>query len=266
MRKVRAVIVDDEPIARQTIRLLLEDDPEIELVRECNGGSEAVDSLRKDSPDLVFLDIQMPRVNGFEVLKRLGPSGLPEIVFVTAFDEFALQAFEVHALDYLLKPFSDERFRETLQLAKERIREKEIQKTGTKLADLLEGLEKRVHPASGRAPTEEYLSRFVVKSPGRVEIVSVEDVSWIEAQGNYVRLHGPEKSHFLRETMNGLERLLSPRLFIRIHRSTIVRMDRIRSLKPLESGDYQVTLDDGKQLVVSRSYRDRVLEKLQSPG
>ncbi|MGB2959836.1 MAG: response regulator [Bacteroidota bacterium] len=238
MRKVRAVIVDDELIARQTIRLLLQDDPEIEIVEECSGGSEAVDALRRESPDLVLLDIQMPRVNGFEVIRRLGPSELPEIVFVTAFDEFAVQAFEVHALDYLLKPFSDERFRETLQHAKERIRGKEIQKTGTDLAALLEGLEKRVHPVAERAPAEQFLSRFVVKSPGRFEIVSVDDVAWIEAQGNYVRLHGPGKSHLLRETMNGLERLLSPRVFIRIHRSTIVRVDRIRSLRPLESGDY----------------------------
>jgi len=266
MTKVRALIVDDERIARQTLRLLLEDDPEIVIVGECGGGSEAIEALRRESPDLVFLDIQMPGVNGVEVIRRLRPSEVPEIVFVTAFDEFAIQAFELHALDYLLKPFSDERFREALQRAKKRIGEKEMQKAGTNLAALLEGLGTRMASAKGQSSTERFLSRFVVKSPGRVDIVSVDEVDWIEAQGNYARLHGPERGHLLRETMSSLERLLSPDVFIRIHRSTIVRLDRIRSLRPLENGDYQITLDGGKQLVVSRSYRDRVLKKLQSPG
>jgi two-component system LytT family response regulator len=269
-RAIRVLIVGDEPIARRTIRLLLLEDPDIEIAGECGDGVEAVEAVRSSAPDLMFLDIQMPGANGFEVLAQLEPDRVPEIVFVTAYDNYAIRAFEVHALDYLLKPFTDDRFREALQRAKEHIREKAGRDTDERIFALLESLRADNAPSGsglgGASDGRQFLSRFLVRSTGRVEVVGVEDVDWIEAEGNYVKLNGKGKPHLLREKIGEIEKQLDPDIFLRIHRSTIVRISRIRLLKPLENGEYRLVMENDVQLVVSRSYRERVLNVLKGPG
>jgi two-component system LytT family response regulator len=269
-RLIRALIIDDEPIARQTIRLLLSEDPDIEIVGECTNGLEAVESIRTTAPDLIFLDIQMPGASGFEVLRQLDPGQVPEVVFVTAYDNFAVKAFEVHALDYLLKPFTDDRFRGALQRVKEHVRERDDREAGKRILAFLETYQGDTEsPASGKKDTstgQRFLSRFLVRSTGRVDVVKVDDVDWIEAEGNYVKLSGKGKPHLLREKIGEIEKQLDPNIFVRIHRSTIVRINGIRLLRPLENGEYHLIMENDVKLVVSRSYRDRVLKVLKRPG
>jgi two-component system LytT family response regulator len=269
-RLIRALIIDDEPIARQTIRLLLSEDPDIEIVGECTNGLEAVESIRTTAPDLIFLDIQMPGASGFEVLRQLDPGQVPEVVFVTAYDNFAVKAFEVHALDYLLKPFTDDRFRGALQRVKEHVRERDDREAGKRILAFLETYQGDTEsPASGKKDTstgQRFLSRFLVRSTGRVDVVKVDDVDWIEAEGNYVKRSGKGKPHLLREKIGEIEKQLDPNIFVRIHRSTIVRINGIRLLRPLENGEYHLIMENDVKLVVSRSYRDRVLKVLKRPG
>jgi two-component system LytT family response regulator len=247
---IRALIVDDEPLARQRLQALLQREPDIDLVGECDDGRQAVTAVRELGPDLVFLDVQMPLLDGFGVLETLGPERLPVVIFVTAYDRYALRAFEVHALDYLLKPFDQERFHKALERAKAQVQRDKICEVDQRLVALLEDVR------NGRKPLE----RFLIKSAGRVFFVRVEDVDWIEAAGNYARLHAGGETHLLRETMNGLEGRLDPHRFLRIHRSTIVNIERIREFQPWFHGDYQVLLRDGTQLTLSRSYRPKMQE------
>jgi two-component system LytT family response regulator len=248
----RTLLVDDEPLARQRIRALLDADPEIELVGECGTGLEAVDAVRQFQPDLMFLDVQMPVMSGFEVLQALAGAIMPVVIFVTAHDRFALKAFEVHALDYLLKPFDRDRFRAALDRAKGQVRLGKAAGLESKLSNLLQTVQER------RGGPD----RLVVKSAGRIYFVRVQDIDWIEAAGNYLRLHAGTEEHLLRESMNALEARLDPARFARIHRSTMVNLERIRELQPAFHGDYLVVLQDGSELTLSRNYREKLQKVL----
>jgi two-component system LytT family response regulator len=256
-KKIRALIVDDEPLARQNIRLLLKEDPEIELVGECGSGAEALKVIQKHSPDLLFLDIQMPLMSGFEVLEKIDAEKIPAIIFVTAFDQYAIRAFEVHALDYLLKPFDDARFEKALRQAKTQIEQREINQLSKRLVRLLE--DRDTQP---KARASGYLSRLMVKSASRVFFLKVDEIDWIEAADYYVNLHVGRKSHLLRETMSDMEAKLDPEKFLRIHRSAIVNLDRVKEMHAHFNGEYLVILHDGTELKLSRSRREQLQQML----
>jgi two-component system, LytTR family, response regulator len=266
-KRIRTLIVDDEPLARRNIRLLLEGDPEIEIIGEAASGREALATIREHSPDLVFLDIQMPEMDGFGVLERIEAASVPVVVFVTAFDRYALRAFDFHALDYLLKPFDDARFEKALRRAKLQVEQRDIKDLSRRLIALLEGRGEQA-PAEGEARVREaprYLSRLLIKSAGRVSFLKADEIDYVSAEDYYVKLHVGRKGHLLRETMNELESKLDPARFVRIHRSTIVNLERIRELQQLFNGEYVVVLRDGTELKLSRSRREH-LEKLLGAG
>lgn len=237
------------------IREMLETDPEVEVAGECASGREAIEAIKTLAPDVIFLDIQMPELGGFEVLESFKDNGMPYIIFATAYDQYAVRAFEVHALDYLLKPFDQERFQTAWQRAKVRIREDRLNQREQHILALLEELK-----AGPR-----YLERLVVKTEGRVFFVDVDDIHCIEAEGNYVRVYNGQKTYLLRETISGLESQLDPKKFLRIHRSSIVRIDRIKELQPWFHGEYHVVLENGKQLTLSRNYRANLQDAVGRP-
>jgi len=243
--QIRTVIVDDEPLARSNITVLLRRHPEVEIVKECGSGAEALAEIRRSKPDLVFLDVEMPECDGFDVLELLGADIPPAIIFVTAYDQYALQAFDVHALDYLLKPIDSGRFVEAVGRAQRQI---ELH-LGNSLEDRLRLLLAE-HPA--------YVQRLAIRTGRRIAFVLVDEIDWIEAAGDYATLHVGKKSPLLRETFNSLETRLDPSRFVRIHRSTIVQVSRIRDLQSLPNRELRLTLIDGTELKVSRSYRDRL--------
>jgi two-component system LytT family response regulator len=251
--RIRVLIVDDEPLAREGVRLHLAPHEEIEIIGECGSGEEAVRRIEADEPDLVFLDVQMPGLDGFGVLEAIGEAALPAVVFVTAYDQFALRAFEAHALDYLLKPFEAERFDKALERVRAQLRARSTHTMEERLRALVASL-------SGRA---RFLERMVARTGGRILILRVTDVDWIEAAANYVRVHIGAKHYLVRETMTHLEDRLDPDKFLRIHRSIIVRKDRIKELEPLFQGDYSIILVDGTRLTSSRGYRERIQSFLQ---
>jgi two-component system, LytTR family, response regulator len=261
---IDVLVVDDEALARKRIRRLLSEEKDVRVVGECADGREAIEAIRKNAPDLVFLDVQMPELDGFGVLEALAAEQMPVLIFVTAYDQYALRAFEYHALDYLLKPFDAERFRTAFRRARALLaREQPPQQD--RLVALLEQitseqkqLEKLVERAAGR-----YLDRLMVKTGGRVFFVKVSEIDWLEAAGNYIRLHVGRDSHLVRETMTSIETKLDPARFVRIHRSTIVNLDRVKEMQPWFSGEYMVILYTGEQLKLSRGYRD-VLEARMS--
>ena len=253
MDPIRALVVDDEPAAREAIRALLADDPDIRVVGECADGPTALDAIRGEPPDLLFLDVQMPEMDGFTLLRQLDPAELPVVVFVTAYDQYALRAFDVHALDYLLKPFDDERFRGAVALAKQRVREGKLGALSEQLAALLDGIARPPAPRNGQ-----YLKRLAIKAGGRVTILGVKDIDWIQAEGDYVKIHAGRAWHLLRETMKHLETQFDPARFVRIHRSTIVNVERIKELQPYFRGEYVVILLDGTSLKLSRNYKEHL--------
>ena len=264
---IRALIVDDEPLAREGLRVLLGRDDEVEVVGECSSGTAAAESIAELEPDLLFLDVQMPEMNGFEALRAAEVDPLPFVIFVTAYDEYAIRAFEVHAVDYLLKPYDDERFFDALERAKTELRHRRDSEFAERVAELLEsrrgGTAAAIDSRSGADEEEEeeddeYLERLVVKKAGRVYFVDVEDIDWIEAADYYVRLHVGDKSHLLRTTMKEMEASLDPDQFFRIHRSSIVRLDFVRELQPYFHGEYVVVLEDGTKLSLSRSRRKKM--------
>ena len=248
--KIRTLIVDDEPLARERVKRFLKDERDIEIIGECGNGNDAIEAISQNEPDLVFLDIQMPEKNGFDVIKSINGKHLPTIVFVTAYDQYALQAFDVHALDYLLKPFNRERFHRAVARAKEQIEGQHRGELDERLVSLITSI----------TPEKKYLERLVVKSVGRVFFLKTQEIDWIEASGNYLKLHVGRESHMIRETMNAVEAKLDPAQFMRIHRSTIVNIDRIKELHPMFSGDYSAILRDGTELALSRNYREKFLE------
>jgi two-component system LytT family response regulator len=264
--RIRAAIVDDEPLARQRIRHLLMDAADVDVVAECANGKDAIESLEASPPDLLFLDIQMPEIDGFDVLQAIGVGHVPAVIFVTAYDQFALRAFEAHALDYLLKPFDDERFEAALQRARERIR----QQQGGDLDRRLQALLENVRGDRG------YLRRLVVPSGHRSIFVRTEQIDWIEAERNYVRLHvsveaglrpaGGGRTYLLRENLSHIATSLDPATFCRIHRSTTVNVDRIHAVESLFRGEYQVVLHDGTKLTSGRAYRRSLLALMGKKG
>jgi len=246
--KVRTMVVDDEPLARQRLIKLLRAEPGIDVVGEAKNGREALALIRELKPALAFLDVQMPELDGFGVIAELAASERPAVVFVTAYDKFALKAFDVHAVDYLLKPFDKERFQTALHRALEQLTHKHPESMSEQLSALLGEL----RPAP--APSD----RIAVKSDGRIVFVKMAELDWVEAADNYVSLHVGRESHLLRETMTHFEQRLPREKFIRISRSTIVNAERIKELQPLFHGEYAVILRDGTKLTLSRSHRDKL--------
>ena len=252
---IQVVVVDDEPLACRRIQRMLRNDPQIRVVATCHHGADALNAIRNHRPQLLFLDIQMPGMDGFGVLQGIEPAVMPQVIFVTAYDRYAIQAFEVHALDYLLKPFDRERFEKAVQRAKTMIQRRNRNDASEQLLALREELQMRPR----------YLERLVVRAGGRVFLVKTNEIDWIEAQGKYVAIHVGKDSHLIRESMTGLEEDLNPRKFLRIHRSTIVNVDRIREIQPWFHGDCRIILYDGKQLMLSRHYRQKFDELLGRP-
>jgi two-component system LytT family response regulator len=254
-RKLTAMIVDDEPPARRNLRALLKEVADIDIIKECGNGREAVNQIRALEPDLVFLDVQMPELDGFEVLEHLTGQPLPVIIFVTAYDQYALKAFEVSALDYLLKPFTDARFHKALAQARRQIEQQDAGELGRKLLNLLSA-----HDLKTNRPR--YLTRLMVKTAGRVLFIRTEEIDWIEACDNYLQLHVAGRAYLLRQTMNDLEAALNPEQFTRIHRSTIVNLDRVKELHSHFNGEHLVILHDGTTLKLSRSRKDQLAQWL----
>ena len=253
--KIRVLIVDDEPLARRRIKSLLAHDFNVDVIGECSDGHKAVSSISELTPDLVFLDVQMPAMDGFEVIRTIGPERMPTVIFVTAYDQYALKAFEVNAIDYLLKPFDRKRFQKTLERAKAMIRGLQKGDVNHQLLSLLGDLRRE----------QETPDRFIIKSEGRVVFIRVEEIDWMRTVGNYVRLQVGRDSHLMRETMSGMEAKLDPDRFMRIHRSIIVNLDRVKEVQPWAKGEYVVIMRDGTRLIMSRRYRERLNERLNKP-
>jgi two-component system LytT family response regulator len=255
MRRIKTMVVDDEPLARERVTTLLAGEADVELVGECRDGEEAANAIRQLNPDLVFLDVQMPRVNGFEVIDAVGPDRMPLVIFVTAYEQHALRAFEVRALDYLLKPFDRERFFEALGRARRSLEREETGDLGRRLLALVQDV---------RSPAQR-ADRIVVKSAGRLFFLRTDEIDWVEAAGNYVRLHVGSDAHLLRETMTSIEGRLDPQKFFRIHRCRMVNLERIQELQPWFNGEYVVLMRDGTRLTLSRGYREKLQERLGRP-
>ena len=255
---LRVLLVDDEPLALRKLRRLLSTERDIQIVAECGDGTSAAEAIHRHAPDLVFLDIQIPELDGFQVVESLSIEELPVIIFVTAYDEHALRAFDAHALDYLLKPVGRERFRESLDRARARVSERRA--AGVVDARLLALYNERT---SGRdAGLGHRLTRIAVKQGGRAFFVRTDEVDWIEAADNYVRLHVGATTHLLRESLRTLETKLDPRVFLRVHRSAIVNVDAIRELQPWFHGDHVIILRSGARLTCSRRYDERLRQML----
>ena len=246
---IRAVVVDDEPLGREGVKLHLEGEPGVALCGEASDGRRAIAMIASLKPDLVFLDVQMPGVDGFQVVEAIPPADLPTIVFVTAYDKYAIRAFEIHALDYLLKPYTAERFAVSMRKAREEIAARGSRNSRQRLLEMI----------AERASASAHLQRFVIKSGEGYRLVPAGDVASFEAQGNYVRLKTGNGQHLLRITMAELEKRLDPARFARIHRSTMVNIERIKEITPAWHGDFEVLLTDGQRLRLSRNFRDRLL-------
>jgi two-component system LytT family response regulator len=250
--KIRTLIVDDEMLGRRLIRRLLADEAGFQVIGECSDGKRAVDAIRKEKPDLVFLDIQMPELDGFGVLQELDPAALPIVIFVTAHDKFALKAFEAHGLDFLLKPIDEDRFRSALRRVRTHFDGKNSATIRSRLVDLVEELPQR----------SKYIARLMVKSADGAIFLKAADIDWVRSEGNYVKLSSGKANYLLRGRLSELEKRLDPNLFFRIHRSTIVNLDRIRLFRPSFQGDGAIVLVDGTQLVASREYRKKLQQSL----
>jgi len=250
--KIRAMIVDDEPLARKRIHLFLRDEPDVEIVRECVNGAEAIDQIGRLKPDLLFLDVQMPEISGFDVLRALPVDHWPLVIFVTAYNQHALEAFEVHALDYLLKPFKLVRFRKSLQRARQILDANDGNGQNQRFREWLLTQDEAVYP-----------NRLTVKSGEHTVFVEVNDIDYIEAAGNYAILHVGATNHILRETLANLEAKLSPKRLMRVSRSAIVNLDRIKAVQPATRGEHVVVLDKGRELTLTRGVRE-VQQRLES--
>ena len=253
--KIKALIADDEPLARKFIRRMLKDDHDMEIVAECNDGKSTLAMIGKHTPDVVFLDVQMPEMDGFAVLKAISHEHMPEIVFTTAYEQYAIRAFELHALDYLLKPFDQARFRDALKHVKEQLSARQNDNTRRQINALLENMKTR----------PEYLERLIIKADGRISFLNTRDVDWIEADDKYVHLHTNKTARMVRQTLSAMESQLDPRTFLRVHRSAIVNVDRIKELHPLFNGEHSIVLEDGTKLTLSRNYKDKLFRVLGKP-
>jgi two-component system LytT family response regulator len=257
---IRVVVVDDEPLARDCVRLALRQDPSARVVAECGNGRSALAAIRRHEPDLVFLDVQMPGLDGFGVVETLGPERMPAVVFVTAYDSYALRAFRLHALDYLLKPFDDERFGETLLHARRCLEQARDGRLAERLAALVR--DRAPEPAGAPDPGQAFATRILIRRSDRLEFLPLASVDWIEAAGNYVRVHAGPRAELVRVTLAALLDRLDPSMFSRIHRSVVVNVGRVREMHPWYGGDYNAVLADGQELRVSRRYREALLRTL----
>jgi len=246
--QIRVLIVDDEPLGRKMVRQMLNSHSEIEILGECQNGLEAIDETKTTNPDLVFLDVQMPKINGFEYLEQLSMKNQPAIIFVTAYDEYAIHAFEVNACDYLLKPYNQERFDQALERGIQHIRHQNTDVINEQLRDFL----------SENKISEKFIERFIIKKDGRVFFLKANELLWIEAEGNYVLMHTAREKHLFREAISHLAKTLNPEKFQRIGRSTIVNLDFVQEMQPWFRGNYKVILKDGTQLKLSPHYRENV--------
>ena len=253
--KIRVLIADDEALARKFIRRMLKQDPDVESVAECSNGADAVATIRKEKPDLVFLDVQMPEMDGFAVLDAVRLDHLPEIVFTTAYESYAIRAFELHALDYLLKPFDQVRFKAALKYAKERFRSQHEEDKRLQVGTLLESIRAQ----------QEYLDRIIIRADGRITFLHTREIDWIEADDKYLHLHTGKGARMVRQTLAAIESQLDPKKFLRVHRSAMVNMDRIKELQPLFNGEHSLILDDGTRLTLSRKYKEKLFELLGKP-
>jgi len=253
---IRTIIADDEELARNRIKHLLQAELDIEIVAECSDGHKTVEAILEQGPELLFLDVQMPEMDGFEVLQAVGERRSLTVIFVTAYDQYALRAFEAYALDYLLKPFNRARFRKAVERARLQIARENRDRVDQRLAALLKDAR----------TTSEYLERLVIRSAGRIVFLRTDDVDWFEGCANYVQLHVGKSTHLLREKISTLEARLDPGKFIRIHRSSIVKIDRIKEMRSSGDGEHVVVLHDGSRLSLSRGYRERFQKLLQEAG
>lgn len=252
---LRTLIVDDEPLARRGVRARLRAHRDIEVLAECRGGAEAIAGIEVHTPDLVFLDVQMPEVDGFSVLASIAAEVMPLVIFLTAYDQYAVRAFDVHALDYLLKPIDDERFVQALDRARSSVLLKDHQQLGARIRGLIEDHERQLERG--------YARRFAVRTGRQVTFVAVDDIDWIEALGDYAGLHVGAKTYLLRETIQVLETKLDPQEFVRIHRSSIVRIERVREIEAMPNRDAAIRLKTGAGLRVSRTYIDQFRARLR---
>jgi two-component system LytT family response regulator len=253
--KIKALIVDDELLARKFIRRMLKQDLDFEIVGESSNGQEAVTTIRARKPDVVFLDVQMPEMDGFAVLEAVGLGQLPDIIFTTAYESYAIRAFELHALDYLLKPFDQERFRDAIKHAKERLHSRPQEDGRLQIGALLERINSR----------HAYLDRLIIKADGRITFLNTREIDWVEADDKYVHLHTGKGARMVRQTLTAMEAQLDPTKFVRVHRSTMVNVDRIKELQPLFNGEYSLLLEDRTKLTLSRKYKDKLFQLLGKP-
>ena len=249
------LLVDDEPLAREGLRMLLSQDPDVSAIHEAKDGVEAVAAILNTRPDLVFLDVQMPEMDGFSVVREVGAERMPAVVFVTAHDQYAIQAFEINAIDYLLKPVTGERFVRALARAKARLGARPADEANRQILSLLETI----------ASPRRYMSRLAVRTAGKTIFVDIEDVDWIEAAENYVQLHAGRAAHLIHVPMNTFEKSLDPEIFLRIHRSVIVNVKRIKELQPALHGEYVITLSSGVRLQSGRTYNEKVKALAENP-
>jgi len=256
-KEIRAIIVDDEPFARQGIRRELERSGSMKIIAECANGRAAVKAIQEQRPDLVLLDLQMPELDGFGVVEAVGVEQMPVVIFITAYDQFALKAFESQALDYILKPFDSERFQKALRRAEKRIEQGSLEGFNSRLIGLLEA-------AANHSDSSIFLERVVVRKSGKIFFLSVNDIDWIEAEDNYVRLHVGTESHLVHGTLSGLEATLDPGRFLRVHRSTMMNLSRVKDLQPMFHGEYAILLENGTRLTSSRSYKDKLRNFLEN--
>ncbi len=253
---MKVLIADDEPLARDGLRLLLAKEPDVRIVDECADGAAAVEAIRAQGPDLVFLDINMPGLSGLDVVRSIGVERMPLVIFLTAHDQHAIEAFTLHALDYLLKPVSTARFQASLQRVRAQLQKRGGSTQQEQLNQLLQQLSARTQNSADE--------RIMIRTTGHVYFVKPGDITWVEADGDYVGIHTPGKTHLVRETLKHMEEKLSGQGFQRIHRGSLVNMAAIRELLTSESGDYDVILQDSTRLKLSRAYRDELLQRLQN--
>lgn len=256
--KMRVLIIDDEPLAREGIVFQLRNESDVEIVGECEDGSAAIEAIKRQKPDLVFLDIKMPKVSGFNVIEQIGSSNMPLVVFLTAYDEYAVEAFRLNALDYLLKPIDRARFQQSLQKARKQLQKDRLSTQGAQLEQLLTAMRNTGKPIEPEVPP-----RIAVKLGGSIQFLHPDELLWVEAEGDYVNVHTTARSHLVRETMLAMEKRLEPYGFQRIHRSAIVNLDKIAKLAAAENGDYEVLMTNGLPLKIGRNYREALFSRMK---
>lgn len=269
MNNLRAIIVDDESLARRGLALRLQQIPQVDVVAECANGQQALDAIAEHEPDLVFLDIQMPGIDGFDVVRRLQADTMPMVIFVTAFDEYAVDAFKVHAVDYVLKPIDDDRLHAAIDRAVAHHEQEESVRSKERLMELMMGMtgasaSSIEEMAQGEETVQQWPEKLVVKDGSDIHLIRMEEIHWVDAAGDYMCIHAGGDTHIMRITMKELEAMLNPARFTRIHRSTIINTDYIAGAQTLGNGEYLLSLEGGAQLKVSRGFRDRVKQLLSA--